>query len=94
MSNDTPDRQEFKPETLEFLKNAAVDDGALAYMFAAFKIDRAVFEMCMVRNGLDKKDPEFNKKYLFMEGAIKVMMSEGKKKFDQGCAFVQARKLK
>lgn len=85
------DEQIVNRKTLEFLKNAAVDDGARAYLFAAFKTDAAIHEMCMIRNGLDKKDPEYSKKYLFMEGAIKVMISEGNKLFNRGSAYAAAR---
>jgi hypothetical protein len=81
----------FSEKTLEFLKNAAVDSGATAYLYSAFKIDQAVHEMCMVRNGLNKKDEKYATKYAIMQAAIKIMTAEGNKAFDTGTSYVQAR---
>ena len=83
----------FSEKTLAFLQNRAIDDGAIAYLKAAFEIDIAISSMCFVRNGLDRKDPKYGARYTFMEGAIKIMKEAGQKHFDQGCSYAKARQL-
>lgn len=78
-------------KTLEFLKNAAVDTGAMAHLKFACEIDSAIHTLCLVRNGLDKRHPKFNARYTFLEGAIKVMKDEGQRHFDIGTDYVKAR---